>query len=221
MAVFLNLKVKHESCFLGGLCSGCNTVPGTEKSLTSCSQVQERVLLWNSVLRCSCNSSELYSPLFFISPTVHILLVWNFPVSRSTQFPEARVFFLLAKSVGPSLLLGAHTQFSLLMAFFFLLSGCNQDNPSPSNVFAHQPGEWPLLNSLSSQKLPSCNRCGLQWPNEHELEHADKRILSVQSLPYLTCSSSECPTTCTYSSLPLGWTQPVLEMWDSPCLCWK
>ena len=100
-------------------CLGCSTVPGTGKPLTSCSQVQERVLLWNSVLRCCCNSSELYSPLFFISPTVHILLVWNFPVSRSTQFPEATVCFLLPKSLGPCLLLGAHTQFSFANGFFF------------------------------------------------------------------------------------------------------
>lgn len=87
-------------------------------------QAQERFLLWDLVLRCSCNSSELYLPLFFISPTVHILLVWNFPISRSTQFPEATVFFLLPKSLGPSLLLGAHTQFSLLVAFFFFFFAC-------------------------------------------------------------------------------------------------
>ena len=201
-------------------CLGCSTVPGTGKPLTSCSQVQERVLLWNSVLRCCCNSSELYSPLFFISPTVHILLVWNFPVSRSTQFPEATVCFLLPKSLGPCLLLGAHTQFSFANGFFFFffLLACflvtTRTAPvRPMSLHINQGNGHCSILFLPRNCLLATDVVSSGPVNMH---------LSILMRGSCQCSfHGICPAMCAYSSLPLGWTQPALEMWDSPCLCWK
>lgn len=133
----------------------------------SCSQVQGRVLLWNSVLRCSCNSSELYLPLFFISPTMHLCYwfgIFSLPTVHNSQ---KKHFFLLAKSLGPIV---------LFPAFWPQLG-----QPHWTQCVWISTGGLTPSNSLSSQKSPSCNDVVFS-DQANEPEHGDKGILSGRSL---------------------------------------
>ena len=169
----------------------------------SCSQVQGRVLLWNSVLRCSCNSSELYLPLFFISPTMHLCYwfgIFSLPTVHNSQ---KKHFFLLAKSLGPIV---------LFPAFWPQLGQPHWTQcvwTSTRGMVTIQLSFLPEISFLQWR--------GLQWPSKWTWARWQGDLVRAVSL---SCSSSECPAMRTHLSLLLGCTQLVEETWDSPCLCW-
>ena len=131
-------------------------------------QAQERFLFWYLVLRCSCNSSELYSPpLGSFPPLCTYAANLGFSCLQQHTTPRSNISSCWPSPWGP--------------VYFLLLSGLNWDSPTEHNVFGHQPGERSPFNCLSSQKSPSCNDVVFS-DQANEPEHSDKGILSVRSL---------------------------------------
>lgn len=172
-------------------------------------------LLWDSVLRYFYNSSELYSQTpSFISPVCTYAASLGLSCFQQHTIPRNNISSWLAKSLGSSPLLGDHMPFSL--PWLFLLSGLGQDSPSPPNVFGlipkfnHEIGHGQILSPSRSLLQAYCNWKSLPWPNEHKIEQIDEG--RVISLWHPSRSNSECPATCTYLSLLLGYTQCVEEI---------
>ena len=103
--------------------------------------------------------------------------------------------------------------------YFFLLSGLNWQGPTEHNVFGYQPGGWTPSNSLSSQKSPSCNWHGLQWPSNMNLSTVTRGScqggLSELQLQWVSChlhvfiSAAGLYTTCRRN---MGFTLFVLNL---------
>ena len=141
-------------------------------------QAQERFLFWDLVLRCSCNSSELYaSPLGSFLPLCTYAANLGFSCLQQHTTPRSNISSCWPSPWGP--------------VYFLLLSGLNWDSPTEHNVFGHQPGEWPPFNCLSSQKSPSCNWHGLQWPSNMNLSTVTRGScqggLSELQLQWVSC----------------------------------
>lgn len=134
----------------------------------SCSQVQGRILPWNSVLKCSCNSSELY--LTHISS---FLLVCTYATSLGfSHFQQYTIPSRNISSCWPNF--GAQL-------YFFLLSDLNRGAPPETMCLdinqenGHHPIPLPPRNLLHASDVVFSDQA-------HEPEHSDKRILSVRSL---------------------------------------